>query len=68
MLLVLPNSKWQLVFGTFVTAGSIGLNLVIKPYRERVCGIAANAALFQLQAKRLLPIITFPKTHMYIWR
>lgn len=56
VLWVLPNSKWQLVFGAFIAAGSMGLNLLVKPYRERVCGAAANAALFQLQATYIVAL------------
>jgi hypothetical protein len=49
VLWVRPNSRWQLIFGAYVATFAIALSLYLKPYRERVCGAAANAALFQLQ-------------------
>ena len=36
--------------------GTIGLNLALKPYKDRVCGLAANAALVQLQATYIIAL------------
>ena len=37
VLLVQPNTRWQLVFGAFASTAVIGFNLVMKPYRWDVC-------------------------------
>lgn len=59
VLWVMSNTKWQLIFGAFVSGGAITLNLVLKPYRERVCGLAANAALVQLQCTYVIALAFF---------
>ena len=56
VLLVYPNSQWQLVFGAFITSAAVGVNLVLQPYKERMCGVAASAALFQLQATYIIAL------------
>ena len=56
MLWVSPNTKWQLLFGAFVASAAVGVNLVVRPYRERVCGWSANAALVQLQLTYVLAL------------
>jgi len=56
VLLVYPNTQWQLVFGAFITSAAVGVNLVLQPYKERLCGVAASAALFQLQATYIIAL------------
>ena len=59
VLLVMPNTKWQLIFGCFVASASLVLNLTVHPYKERVCGLVANAANFQLQATYVVALAFF---------
>ena len=47
VLVVAPDSKWQLWFGLVVSASAALVYLELKPYRHRACGVLQMAVLLQ---------------------